>query len=68
MVSKFRAGLAKRIFQHECWELKWPPNELVWDLTGLATPHARPKAAFDGIKTYGTFCNSRRHRIRAVPI
>lgn len=26
-------------------------------MTGLETSHARPSAAFDGTKTYGTFCN-----------
>ena len=30
-------------------------------ITGLETPQARPRAAFDATKTYGTFCVERQH-------
>ena len=36
----------------------WLPSLLVTEqaMTGLVTPQARPRACFEGTKTYGTFC------------
>ena len=41
------------------WGLSWLASLLVMlhAMTGRETPAARPSAAFDGTKTYGTFCN-----------
>lgn len=36
----------------------WLPSFEVTEqaMTGLETPHARPRACFEGTNTYGTFC------------
>ena len=36
-------------------------------MTGLVTPHARPSAAFELTKMYGTFCNMWSNRERSAP-
>src|ERR1700733_11392987 len=38
------------------------------EITGLETLHARPRAAFDGTKTYGTFCIEIRIRRELVEL
>lgn len=44
------------------WFFNWLPSFVVMlaAITGLVTPHARPRAAFDGTNTYGTFLSSAR--------
>lgn len=49
------------------WAFSWLPSLVVTEqaITGRDTPQARPRAALEGTKTYGTFCRPATGRIQA---